>query len=195
MKRLLAALLAALVLTGCAGGTGEPSSSAAGVRLDSRQSVSGSAADNDTAGETDAEGALAISLEHADVPAQDAYNTKVERDGDHGVAVWKVEFETDYGDYDFEVTVAGGAIVDADYEVDEDWLGRLGGSPVDADGAKEIAAAKVPGADPADITVTTEDGDGRSRYEGRFSVDGIVYEFEIDSATGRIFDWNADLRD
>ena len=47
-------------------------------------------------------GALAISLEHADVPTQDAYNTKVERDGDHGVAVWKVEFETDYGDYDFE---------------------------------------------------------------------------------------------
>ena len=98
MKRLLAALLAALVLTGCAGGTGEPSSSAAGVRLDSRQSASGSAADNDTEGETDAEGALAISLEHADVPTQDAYNTKVERDGDHGVAVWKVEFETDYGD-------------------------------------------------------------------------------------------------
>ena len=79
-------------------------------------------------------------------------------------------------------------------EVDEEWLDTLGGSPVDADGAKEIAAAKVPGADPADITVTTEDGDGRSRYEGELYHDNMKYEFEVDPRTGRIFDWAADWR-
>ena len=26
-------------------------------------------------------------------------------------------------------------------------------------------------------------------------LDGMKYEFEIDPQTGRIFDWNADLRD
>ena len=40
-----------------------------------------------------------------------------------------------------------------------------------------------------------ESGDGRGRFEGELFHDGIQYEFEIDSKTGIIFDWNADLRE
>ena len=35
---------------------------------------------------------------------------------------------------------------------------------------------------------------GRSRWEGSLSYNGIYYEFEIDTQTGIITDWNADRR-
>lgn len=60
---------------------------------------------------------------------------KVERDRENDIPVFHVEFETEYGDYDFEIAVAGGKIIGADYEVDEEWLG---GGPVTLEEAKQI---------------------------------------------------------
>ncbi|HJA62642.1 MAG TPA: hypothetical protein H9719_00745 [Candidatus Intestinimonas stercoravium] len=145
-------------------------------------------------GEIDGDTALAIALENAGVPADDAYGVKVERDGDNGIPIYDIEFETDYGDYDFEVAVSGGAIVGADHEVDEERLDDLGGSSVDMDGAREIVASKIDGASPSDVDIWEEGDDGRVRYEGEVWTDGMKYAFELDPATGRIFDWNADLR-
>ena len=88
-----------------------------------------------------------------------------------------------------------GRIVGADYEVDEEWLGSLGGSPVTEDEACQIAAAKVPGSSAGDVRIRRERDDGRERYEGQLFYDGIKYEFEIDPQTGIVFDWNADLRE
>ena len=51
------------------------------------------------------------------------------------------------------------------------------------------------GASAADVDIWEESGDGRGRYEGDLFLDGMKYEFEIDPQTGRIIDWNADLRD
>lgn len=145
-------------------------------------------------GEIDGDTALAIALENAGVPADDAYGVKVERDGDNGIPIYDIEFETDYGDYDIEVAVSGGAIVGADHEVDEERLDDLGGSSVDMDGAREIVASKIDGASPSDVDIWEEGDDGRVRYEGEVWTDGMKYAFELDPATGRIFDWNADLR-
>ena len=147
------------------------------------------------AGEISREEALAIALENAGVPEGDAYNVKNETDSDNGIPLYDIEFETDYGDYDFEVAMADGRIVGADYEVDEEWLDALGGSPVTAEEAASIVAGKIPGASAADVDIWEESGDGRGRYEGELFLDGMKYEFEIDPQTGRIFDWNADLRD
>lgn len=141
---------------------------------------------------TDRDGALAIALENAGVDEQDIYNVKVEQDGDNGIPIYDIEFETDYGDYDFEVAIADGRIVGADYEVDEEWLDTLGGSPVDQDGVRQLVAAKVPGASAQDVQVREEGGDGRGRYEGELYHDSMKYEFEVDPRTGRIFDWVAD---
>ena len=147
---------------------------------------------------TDRDGALAIALENAGVDEQDIYNVKVEQDGDNGIPIYDIEFETDYGDYDFEVAIADGRIVGADYEVDEEWLDTLGGSPVDQDGVRQLVAAKVPGASAQDVQVWEEGGnsrgDGRGRYEGELYHDSMKYEFEVDPRTGRIFDWVADWR-
>ena len=148
-----------------------------------------------SSGEISREEALAIVLDNADVPEGDAYNIKNETDSDNGIPIYDIEFETDYGDYDFEVAMADGRIVGADYEVDEEWLDALGGSPVTAEEAASIVAGKIPGASAADVDIWEESGDGRGRYEGELFLDGMKYEFEIDPQTGRIFDWNADLRD
>ena len=74
-------------------------------------------------------------------------------------------------------------------------LDALGGNPVTAEEAASIVAGKIPGASAADVDIWEESGDGRGRYEGELFLDGMKYEFEIDPQTGRIFDWNADLRD
>lgn len=142
----------------------------------------------------DGEAALSLALENAGVLAEDAYNVKTERGTESGIPIFQVEFETDWGDYSFEIAAASGRIIGADYEVDEEWLGRLGGSPAGIEEAKRIVQEKVPGADASEIVLFEEDEDGRGRYEGRLFHDGIQYEFEIDPATGRIFDWNADLQ-
>ena len=96
-------------------------------------------------GEIDRDGAFALALENAEVPEDDAYNVKVEKDRENDISIWQVEFETDYGDYEYEIASADGRIVGADYEVDEEWLDSLGGSPVDEDGARSIAAGKAAG--------------------------------------------------
>ena len=147
------------------------------------------------AGEISREEALAIALANAGVPEGDPYNVKTETDSDNGIPLYDIEFETDYGDYDFEVAMADGRIVGADYEVDEEWLDALGGNPITAEEAASIVAGKIPGASAADVDIWEESGDGRGRYEGELFLDGMEYEFEIDPQTGRIFDWNADLRD
>ena len=150
---------------------------------------------NSAGAEVSSEEALVIALNNADVPEADAYNIKNERDSDNGIPIHDIEFETDYGDYDFEVSVDGGRIVGADYEVDEEYLNILSGSAVSLEEAKKLIADKVPGSDAENVQIWEENEDGRGRFEGELYFENMKYEFEIDPATGRIFDWNADLRD
>lgn len=149
---------------------------------------------NSAGAEVSSEEALVIALNNADVPEADAYNIKNERDSDNGIPIHDIEFETDYGDYDFEVSVDGGRIVGADYEVDEEYLNILSGSAVSLEEAKKLIADKVPGSDAENVQIWEENEDGRGRFEGELYFENMKYEFEIDPATGRIFDWNADLR-
>ena len=189
---LTAALLLAC-LTGCGGQAG--GAAPGGTAPSGGQTPPASSAPETPAGEISREEALAIALDNADVPEGDACNIKNETDSDNGIPIYDIEFETDYGDYDFEVAMADGRIVGADYEVDEEWLDALDGSPVTVEEAAVIVAGKVPGADAADVSVREESEDGRDRYEGELFFEDMKYEFEIDPQTGKIFDWNADLRD
>lgn len=174
-------------------GSQEQTPSASGSQEQTRPASSSPSGETEP-GEIGREEALTIALDNAGVPEADAYNIKNERDGDNGIPIYDIEFETDYGDYDFQVAIADGRIVGADYEVDEEWLDTLGGGPVSLEEAAAIVAGKVSGADSADIDIWEESGDGRGRYEGELFLEGMKYEFEIDPQTGIIFDWNADLR-
>ena len=115
----------------------------------------------------------------------------IEDYSDNGIPLYDIEFETDYGDYDFEVAMADGRIVGADYEVDEEWLDALDGSPVTAEEATSIVAGKVSGASAADVSVWEESGDGHRPYpslyarkEGRLK---IASQKAVRSMTGRLF--------
>lgn len=189
---LAAAVLAACALTACAS-PGRTARAPAPAAPPAPSAQNGQEAP--PSGEISRDEALAIALANASVPEADAYNVKVERDGDNGIPLWDIEFETEYGDYDFEVALSGGRIVGADYEVDDEWLDRLGGSPVTADEAKAILQSKAPGVEAGDIALREEHSDGRLRYEGEACGSGMKYEFEMDAATGVIYDWNADLRE
>ena len=201
---LLAAVLAAGILTACSQKGAAASSPApapqptSSVQTAPPAQTAPAGQPAPASGEISGDEALAIALANASVPEADAYNVKVERDGDNGIPIWDIEFETEYGDYDFEVAISGGRIVGADYEVDDEWLDRLSrhtGSPLTAEEAKALLAGKAPGASAGDIALREERSDGRTRYEGEFYGDGIKYEFELDAATGVIYDWNADLRE
>ena len=208
MKRIFSSGLAAGVLLACLigcsvqqgtvpGGQPAPASTAQEAPSGQGQAPSPSSAPNggSSSGEISREEALAIALDNAGVPEGDAYNIKNETDGDNGIPIYDIEFETEYGDYDFEIAIDGGRIVGADYEVDEEWLDALGGSQVSLEEAAAVVAGKVHGSSPEDVKIREESGDGRGRYEGELSFDGMKFEFEIDPQTGLIFDWNADLRD
>ena len=219
-KKTAAALLLLAMLSGCTttspssveDGTavgGTPSQQQAGQESSSQsqapesavsvapeqQEVPSDSSASQTSGEIDQDKALSIAMENASVPEDDAYNIKVERDGDNSIPIYDIEFETDYGDYDFEVAIDDGRIVGADYEINEEWLSRLGGSQVSQEDAKVIAASKSPGSSREDIRIQEEGDDGRTRYEGWCQFDNMEYEFEMDPETGIIFDWNADLQD
>lgn len=219
-KKTAAALLLLAMLSGCTttspssveDGTavgGTPSQQQAGQESSSQsqapesavsvapeqQEVPSDSSASQTSGEIDQDKALSIAMENASVPEDDAYNIKVERDGDNSIPIYDIEFETDYGDYDFEVAIDDGRIVGADYEVNEEWLSRLGGSQVSQEDAKVIAASKIPGSSREDIRIQEEGDDGRTRYEGWCQFNNMEYEFEMDPETGIIFDWNADLQD
>ena len=179
MKRIFSSGLAAGVLLACLigcstqqstvpGGPEVPDSSA--LEIPSGQGPALSSSNGGGAsGEISREGALAIALDNAGVLEGDAYNIKNETDRDHGIPIYDIEFETEYGDYDFEIAIDGGRIVGADYEVDEEWLNTLSGSPVSMEEATEIVAGKVPGSSAADVTIWEESGDGRAGTRGSCS--------------------------
>lgn len=169
--------------------SGSPSSGDA-----SSQPLQASAAPEPATGNITGEQALDLAMENAGVSADDAYNIKVEKDGDNGIPIYDIEFETHYGDYNFEVAIEDGRIVGADYEVDEEWIRRLGEKSISAEQAKDLIQSKIPGVPRDEIRIWEERGDGRIRFEGEVYHQNIKYEFEIDAQTGVIFDWNADLR-
>ena len=203
-RQFVLAVMTAALLTGCtqapvqtdpAQGAGPAEPAVPAEQAPAADADRGGQAQTGQDGAVSREAALAVALENAGVPAADAYNIRTERDEESGIPVYDIEFETDYGDYDFQVARSDGRIVGADYEVDEEWLDTLGGTPVTAEEAGDLVLEKIPGAEKEDVRIWEEQEDGRGRYEGEAFSCGLKYEFEIDPQTGRIYDWNADLRE
>lgn len=181
-------MLMALLLSGCASMLSSLQQAAEG-NMTGNDPIT--AEDNATLEERvdDVDEAIAIACTDAGVSQRELFDIKQQREEESGIAVHKIEFETAYGDYDYAIAVEDGRIIDADYEVDEEWLDRLGGTPLDMNEAASRVAAKI-GADTEDIRIWQEEDDGRIRYEGEAFHDGVKAEFEMDAETGIIFDWD-----
>ena len=202
MKRIciIMALTAAMVLSGCSVKSGRPAvrenepAQGSGYPGNPQNGGSADTAQPSQTGEIDADHALSIALEDAGVSEDDIYSYKTERDRDNGISVYDIEFETEYGDYSYEIETNGGRIISADYDVDDRYIRSLEDSPITEEDAKAIVQSKVPEASAEDIWLQEEWDDGFSSFEGGLYLDDAKYEFEIDAQTGIISSWSVDYR-
>lgn len=202
MKRIfiIMALTAAMALSGCSVKSGRPAvrenepAQGSGYPGNPQNGGSADTAQPSQTGEIDADHALSIALEDAGVSEDDIYSYKTERDRDDGISVYDIEFDTDYGDYSYEIETNGGRIISADYDVDDRYIHSLEDSPITEEDAKAIVQSKVPEASAEDIWLQEEWDDGFSSFEGGLYLDDAKYEFEIDAQTGIISSWSVDYR-
>lgn len=141
--------------------------------------------------EVNREEALRIALAHAAVARRDVRNLKIERGEENGVPVYKVEFETAFGDFDVAVSRRSGDVVDADCEIREEWVRRQKAVPNAQEKVRREAARRIPGARPEDVRLSR----AGERWEGVLRKNGCKAEFEADRRTGILHDWNLERRD
>lgn len=202
MKRIciIMALTAAMALSGCSVKSGRPAvrenepAQGSGYPGNPQNGGSADTSQPSQTGEIDADHALSIALEDAGISKDDLFSYKTERDRDNGMSIYEIEFDTDYGDYSYEIETNGGRIISADYDVDDRYIRSLEDSPITEEDAKAIVQSKVPGSSSEDIRIREERDDRETRFEGELFYDDAKYEFEIDERTGVIVDWNVDYR-
>ena len=114
-------------------------------------------------------------------------NIQQEREGE--IPVYKIEFATEYGDFDFSYARSNGRLIDADYEIDEEYLRRLPRHNFDLKRAVSYISSKLN--IPARTIEARREG---NRIEARAYYQHMLYEIELDCRSGVIYDFNADRR-
>ncbi len=152
------------------------------LRSDNKTAPASSAG---TAGSVTADQARDIALAQAGCALADVWDLKVERDYEHGTAVYEVEFETTKGEYKYDIDASTGAVVKSEQD-----LHAAAGTTASltADQARDIAltAAGLALADVWDQEVSLDAADGRQVNEVEFESRSGDYEYEIDASSGAI---------
>ncbi len=139
--------------------------------------------------------AIARALNFVDVTEYDLTALKIERGEEQGCAVFKLEFETAFGDYDFAYACSNGELIDADFNLDDKYIkAHRGSSVMSADAACTMISRKLNV--PAHSIHLTEQGSrSEPRFDGRCRYAGMEYEFEIDRRSALIIDFTAEFGD
>ena len=141
------------------------------------------------------EKALQQALAFANVSEQQLTALKIEDGEESGVKVYKLEFETPFGDYDFAYAKASGKLIDADYDLEDNYIKRHRGKQVmSAQAAKQLMSQKLH-APASAIYLEEQGGRNEPRFDGRCEHNQLEYEFEIDRLSGLIIDFTADYKD
>jgi len=142
-----------------------------------------------------ADEAKAAALAHAGLSEASVTYARAECEWDDGRQVYEIEFYTsDYKEYDYELDAYTGEVLsfDADAEHYAPPAAEPAAELPEAE-ARQIALAKVPGAEDKHIRTFRKDyDDGRTEYEGEIYYKAVEYEFEIDARTGEILSWEAE---
>ncbi|MCW6659042.1 PepSY domain-containing protein [Aerococcaceae bacterium NML191292] len=161
-----------------------------------------------------AEQAKAIALADAKVQEKDVVFIKNQRDVENGVQVYDIEFYVGNKEYDYEISVANGAIVHKDMDI-ENFVAptppqntpkpqqpappkpQQPNTDATAVNAKQIALqhANLKEADVQRLTEKIDYENGRKVIDVKFYSDGKEYEYEIDAQTGAIREWDVDHDD
>ena len=133
---------------------------------------------------TDAQ-AKAIALEDAGLSADQVTFDRIEMGTEQGASVYEIEFKTASMEYDYDVAVADGEIVEESWEIRRP---SASGNQISEAEAKSIAV-KDAGASEADVTfIKTEigDEDGVPVYEIEFEDQTTKFDYDVAKAGGKV---------
>lgn len=150
-----------------------------------------------------------IALNHSRVNKKDVAFINSKLDWEDGIVVYEIKFYTkDNKQYEYDVNASTGEVVKFDFDFEDDIpfqnnsaVGpsastenvQTSSGPVSPGQAKNIAVSKVPGATLRNIVKFKKDYDhGFMKYEGKIIFNNMEYEFEIDSSTGNIIEWDVE---
>lgn len=140
------------------------------------------------------EKAKEIALARAGFSAEQALFTKAHPDYEDGRQVFEIEFYVDNTEYEFEIDAVTGDI--REFSTESHMYGFVGGAgkTMGEEQAKQIALAHAGfrAEDVRFIKSKLDRDDGRTEYEIEFIANGMKYEYNIDTATGRITEFDID---
>lgn len=149
--------------------------------------------------------AKSIALSDAGLSESEVTFVKEKTDTDNNIKVYDIEFYSADKEYDYEIKVSDGTIIDRDIDYREKGLGQE-----DIDIPENIGSEKYIGVDKAkDIAVShanvseqevifsktkLENDDREIIYEIEFYLGQMEYEYEIDAVSGKILKYEYDER-
>ena len=149
-----------------------------------------------------AEQAKAIALADAKANAKDVVFIRTQRDMENGSQVYDIEFYVGNKEYDYEISVANGTIVQKDMDI-ENFVTPTQTKPAkpntNAVGskAKQVALkhANLKESQVQHLIEKVDDENGRKVIEVKFYSGGKEYSYEIDAQTNAIREWDVEYDD
>ena len=163
-RRTIALLLAGIMAAGVMAGTGITTMAAETI--------------------SDAQ-AKAIALEDAGLSTDQVTFDRIEMGTEQGASVYEIEFKTGSMEYDYDIAVADGEIVEESWEIRRP---SASGSQISEAEAKSIAVNDA-GVSEADVTfIKTEygDEDGVPVYEIEFEDQTTKFDYDVAKAGGKV---------
>lgn len=155
--------------------------------------------------DADIEKAKQIALSDAGVSAADAEFIKAKADIDDGIKVFDIEFIAGSKEYEYEINASSGRIIEKDSEAvnansraaQKTKAADNSADNKDIDNARQAALSHA-GLNSKDVRFTKvklDKDNGISVYEIEFISGNYEYEYEINAKTGKVIDWDKEIRD
>ena len=138
------------------------------------------------------EDAKAIALEDAKVLEADAFFTKLNLDDDDRREEYEVEFIAGGREYEYEIDVSSGIILESSVERVEGREARADYTQfltVEQAGEKALAEMNLAAADVKMVKMEFDFDDGRAEHEIEFAVNGESHRYKLDAKTGEILSY------
>ncbi len=144
-----------------------------------------------------------IALKHAMLKEQEVFFVQAKKDIENGREVYDIEFYSNNVEYDYEIDVKTGKILEADRDI-ENFSIPAPKTPAPAtsgeigiEKAKQIALnhAGVKAKDAVFVQAKKDYDDGRAVYDIEFKSNGVEYDYEIDPVSGKILSFDVDHDD
>lgn len=198
----MAGMVAAVVLTaaGCGNAADSGDRSAQNV-VDTKEA----AGENSTQMEADApkasvqgiseEEAKEIAIKDAQVDPAEVTFMHVNKDNEDGKMVYQVEFMVGNHEYDYDVEIATGRILESDFDFDLNQEKDVPAGVINKEEAAKIILDRVEGSSREDLRLELDQDDGQWIYEGELHSNGYEYEMEVNGETGEIIEWKKEAED